>query len=169
LSEKNDYLATPANIENEYKRYARKGRPHKHWLGQFNQLRKENRLPSQWLYLTTVPKTAWDDEVLASMDRASKEYWSSEHSQDLKRAQKKFSESPEAAAARKRGGVKSGSARRLNRDDQMKAIVKEYRTANQLPQTFKPNARDVANWYVQQMACNIDSLARRLRAARVAE
>ncbi len=169
MSERNEYLATPANIENEYKRHARKGRPHKHWLAQFNQLRKEKRLPNEWLYLTTAPNLAWSDEMLASLDRASKEYWSREHSRDLKRAQQKFSQSPKAAAARKSGGVKSGFARRLNRDDQMKAIVKWYLTAKLLPLTFKPNARKVANWYVRQKACNVDSLTRRLRAASVAE
>ena len=169
MSKNNRYEATPANIEREYRKYPRKGRPHKDWMGQFNQLERENRLPVEWLWLVQLPRSEWFDAMVKKSYETTKKYWSSEHAWYLKQAQKNFSQSADAPTARKEGGEQSGIIRRWHRDQMMAAIIEGYRSAKRIPPSFKPWARDVANWYVQQHHCNVDSLTRRLRHAGVAQ
>ena len=165
------YEATPENIANEYKKYRRKGRPHEHWLGQFKQLKKEGNLPSEWLWYAALPtESELMSTLISSLSSASKDYFLGERAHDLRQAQKVFSSTPAARKAQSAGGLASGNSRRLKRDHAMAKVVTEYRAFRRLPEAFKPNARSVALWHVKTTSHgNVDSLARRLRVAGVAE
>ena len=141
-----------------YKNAKIPGRAPKHWMVKVSKLRAMNcKLPKGLEHLANQSPSPFLDDLLRSLNCASKEYYkvqySSIRSKAFRSTQKKYINDHPDNQSQIVGGRKSGQSRKLKRDAEAKEILKAYLNATAYTSKRLPLARTVAKWFVEHHLC----------------
>jgi len=143
-----------AEINRAYKAAKIPGATPQHWLGKISRMNKLGRqMPKELEHLAGSTVDANTLAFIESAKPAAAAYFTSKYAeiraQNFRSTQQEYGITRFAKQSQYKGGVNSGAARKLKRDEAVAAIVDAYKKANPKVARAKPVARLVADWYVR--------------------